>query len=357
MMKKNILIYSIGSLGDTLIAVPAIQAIVNRHPDCHMVFLADRHLISNGYVSSWDVVGTMGYFDEVVFYDAIISSTWGRIKSILALVQRLKRYHFICAYNLVQRTTMQQVRRDEIFFSHIVGVKKYLGSSLPYPSPNNKSGKLTLMPPKWRQLLELVSNSNNVEKFHLPLPVAAYNELEYTWPNHLDKNQKIVAFIPGSKMSAKCWPESRFTDLGRLLLQHIPDLKIVIVGGTEDTQLGDRLCNSWGGNHGVNFAGKLSVMGSAALLKYTTLYIGNDTGTMHLAAMVGVPCVAIFSSRDYPGRWDPFGSNHTILRRDLDCSGCMLHTCVALNNACLDGISTVSVFNAVLKQLERLKIT
>jgi len=356
MIQKNILIFSIGSIGDTLVALPAIEAIVSTHEGCRFVFLTDRHPTTSGYVSSWDIVGRMNYCDEVVFYDANIQSKWVEIKSILALQLRLKRFNFVHAYNLVQRTTMWQVRRDKIFFSFLVGIKNYVSSKITHTLPNNQNGKIPLRSPKWRELLELVGIGINITEFHLQLPSAVYVELEAAWPCHLKKNQKIIAFVPGSKMSAKCWPEARFAEIGRLLLKQIPDLKIAIVGGIEDTQLGDRLCTIWGEDHSFNFAGKLSVLGSAALLERCTLFIGNDTGSMHLAAIVGVPCVAIFSSRDYPGRWEPFGKNHTILRRDLDCSGCMLQTCEDRNNACLDAISTECVFNAALKQLKRLNI-
>ena len=356
MAKKNILIYSIGSLGDTLITLPAIEAIVRMHEDCRFVFLADRHPLYNGYVSSWDIVGKLGYFDEVIFYDANIQSTRDKIKSLFNLLLRLRRYRFTHAYNLVQRPAKLHVLRDALFFRNLVGIKNYIASKIHYPPPNNQNGILPLMSPKWRQLLELVDISINTTEFHLPLPEAAYVELNSIWPSHLDKNNKFVVLVPGSKMSAKCWPEARFTELGQLLLQYIPDLKIAIVGGAEDAALGERLCTILGNDNCFNFSGKLSVLGSAALLEHSTLFIGNDTGSMHLAAFVGVPCVAIFSSRDYPGRWAPFGNIHTILRQDLECSGCMLETCVDHNNACLVAISTECVFYAALAQLKRLNI-
>ena len=87
-----------------------------------------------------------------------------------------------------------------------------------------------------------------------------------------------------------------------------------------------------------NAAGELTVRQSAAVLDHCKMYLGNDTGTMHLAAAQSVPCVALFSARDWPGRWYPNGTANVILRQVVDCEGCMLETCDK-GNLCLDLIT------------------
>ncbi len=146
----------------------------------------------------------------------------------------------------------------------------------------------------------------------------------------------IVALAPGSKMQAKKWPEDRFEHVGLTLLHRFPDLRLVVVGGPGEIPLGDRLCRAWG-DRAVNLSGALSVWESAALLERCTLYVGNDTGTMHLAASVATPCVAIFSARDNPGKWEPAGRGHIVLRHEVPCAGCMLDTCVDLRSRLPEG--------------------
>ena len=111
-------------------------------------------------------------------------------------------------------------------------------------------------------------------------------------------------------MQAKKWPEDRFERVGLALLDRFPDLRLVVVGGPGEKPLGDRLCRAWG-ERAVNLSGALSVWESAAMLERCALYVGNDTGTMHLAASVATPCVAIFSARDNPGKWEPAGPGHS----------------------------------------------
>jgi ADP-heptose:LPS heptosyltransferase len=122
------------------------------------------------------------------------------------------------------------------------------------------------------------------------------------------------------------------------------DVWPVIFGGPEDRPAGDTLLSKWG--RGYNAAGALALRSSAAALKRCRLYLGNDTGTMHLAAAVGVPCAAIFSARDLPGRWYPSGRGHHVFRSQVDCEGCGLTACVERYNECLERISAAEVLAA-----------
>ncbi len=149
-------------------------------------------------------------------------------------------------------------------------------------------------------------------------------------------------------MSAKDWPEDRYQALGAALLERHANFNLVVIGDEKGQSLGERLCSAWG-SRSRNLAGRLSVYGSAAVLARCAAYIGNDSGAMHLAAMAGTPCVAIFSAREAPGRWEPFGAKHIVLRQDTDCAGCMLETCVSEGKKCLMQISVGSVLAAAEK--------
>ena len=82
---------------------------------------------------------------------------------------------------------------------------------------------------------------------------------------------------------------------------------------------------------------------AAVALRGCALYLGNDTGTMHLAASAGAPCVAVFSARDWPGAWYPYGVPQRIFRTAPECEGCYLEVCVDRGNACLIAISVEEV--------------
>ena len=143
-------------------------------------------------------------------------------------------------------------------------------------------------------------------------------------------------------MPAKRWPLERFGEvIQRLMERH--DVWPVVFGGREDRESGDRLLAGWG--RGYNAAGALSVRASAAALRQCALYLGNDTGTMHLAAAAGTPCVAVFSARDWPGAWYPYGVEQRVFRTAIECEGCYLETCVERKNECLNRISVEQVLD------------
>jgi ADP-heptose:LPS heptosyltransferase len=155
-----------------------------------------------------------------------------------------------------------------------------------------------------------------------------------------DDGRPWVGVGPGSKMPAKRWPEDRFREVVRELIEEF-EIWPVVFGGAGDAPLGRRLISGWG--RGFNAAGALSLRGSAAALQRCLFLLTNDTGTMHLGAAVGVQCVALFSSRAAPGLWNPLGANHILFRSDIECEGCGLTECLQYHNECLRRISSADV--------------
>ena len=86
------------------------------------------------------------------------------------------------------------------------------------------------------------------------------------------------------------------------------------------------------------------------LLQKTDMYIGGDTGVMHLAAFAGTPVVAIFGPTDVLVN-GPYSAKSTVIRKDLPCSPCKNKDC--RERSCLDGISVDEVYNAVSAMKEK----
>ena len=179
-------------------------------------------------------------------------------------------------------------------------------------------------------------------QFELELTEDEHRETGLWWDKNVSGNRidRVVGFGPGSKWPSKVWPEERFLEVGHELIQS-HNIFPVVFGGPENRELGSRLVGAWG--RGANAAGELSVRQAAAALSRCRLYVGNDTGTMHLAAAVKTPCVAIMAAIDWPGHWDAYGTGHTVLRRSLPCAGCLLHVCEQEGMRCLKEISVAEL--------------
>jgi len=164
-------------------------------------------------------------------------------------------------------------------------------------------------------------------------------------------NHLLVGVAPGSGRSTTAWPAERFAAVGAALLKQFRNVVLMAIGGSGEQALCDELCAAWG-PRSHNLAGRLSVFGSASVLSKCTTFIGNDSGPIHLAALVGIPCVAIFSARNPPGQWMPLGGHHVVLEERPECAGCMLDDCVHEHNKCLTRINAGRVFREAASLIE-----
>jgi heptosyltransferase-3 len=351
----TILVFRIGQLGDSLASLPALRAIRAAHPDARLVLLTDRHVGSTA-VTSWEVLGSAGLFDDVVYLRVP-----SRLRDFAEASRKIRRLAPSRLYYLPPMPRSRwQAARDWVFFRLGCGIRDLVGlrATGRYPV-RDRAGNLLRLEKESDRLLAWISPN-------LPRPISSRDagrirpgaDVSAKVARLIDatgvRGHRLVAVCPGSKMQATRWPEDRFEEMGRRLLKRFPDAGLLVLGAPHERPLGDRLCAAWG-SRAKNFAGDLTIWESAAALERCHLYVGNDTGTMHLAASVGIPCVAIFGARDNPGKWEPAGEGHTVLRHHVPCAGCVLTVCVDHDLACLKGISVDQVVGAASARLAERK--
>lgn len=349
----TILVFRIGQLGDTLVSMPSIKEIRDQFPEHSLVLITDRKQENSSYVSSWSLLKPTGWFDDVIFYEPN-KTLKGKIFNLFKVSAHIRKLNPDRVFLLTPDRSLYQTVRDRIFFRWFCGNSVIHSSPFSRKPQKRADGSLPRVEPEWYRILSLVSNEKGSNNFVLPVP---NDEREFAIKMLTQKGlvhgTQLIAIAPGSMMACKRWPISRFAFVGEAILERYTDTHLVVLGGKEDAELGNQLCKKWG-SRGHNFAGSLSLYGSAAVLSQCKLFVGNDTGTMHLAAMVGTKCVALFSARDYPGKWEPYGDGHIILRHRTSCEGCMLTNCVEQNMKCMMSISTEDVLSESSKLLNEL---
>lgn len=158
------------------------------------------------------------------------------------------------------------------------------------------------------------------------------------WAARALPGEGYVGMNPGATYGvAKQWFSDRFTEVGRKLG------KVVVVGGPAEAELGAQVSAGIPGS--VLLAGKTTVTQLAAAIARCRLFVTNDTGPMHVAQAVGVPIVAIFGPTD-PVTTPPFGSKHTIVRKEIECSPCLKRTCPLGHHHCMKWIEVDEVLRA-----------
>ena len=93
--------------------------------------------------------------------------------------------------------------------------------------------------------------------------------------------------------------------------------------------------------------------GVSAVWAGSDLDVGHDSGPMHLASGVGTPCVAIFSSRNLPGHWFPYGKSSHVVYHRCECQGCNLDVCTKNKKMCIGSITVGEVEDSVVDLVKK----
>ncbi|MBI5387436.1 MAG: glycosyltransferase family 9 protein [Verrucomicrobia bacterium] len=201
-------------------------------------------------------------------------------------------------------------------------------------------------------------------------PVGTIDEADITFPLDIPRDdarwssdvlsragcegKDIVAIAPGSIQPHKQWPLRNFVALCQHL-QRCHNVYLVIVGTGDTRESGNIITGALGGN-ALNLCGETSISKLAALLQRCTLMVGNDGGSMHLAAAVGCRCVSIMSGIEYPGSVEPWGNKAWSVRAQVDCAPCYSFTCCPKgHNKCLTSIGVNEVLRKCILALESIR--
>lgn len=166
-----------------------------------------------------------------------------------------------------------------------------------------------------------------------------------------DLSQKLIVIHPASSNPAKMWEKTRYAELIKKLKSH-SKWEIIVVGTREERSLAEEIIRAADEN-GFNVCGELNLKELAALLKRANVFVGNDSGPMHMAAALDVPVIAIFG-RNIPGvgpkRWGPYGKIHKVFHMDVGCRKCYDREC-PFGYKCLSAVTVDEVFAAVCQSV------
>ncbi|MBF0424954.1 MAG: glycosyltransferase family 9 protein [Magnetococcales bacterium] len=355
----KILVFRIGSLGDTVMALPALEWIREHYgAACRIMLLEDKALGSE--------VAIRHLLQGTFYADGFFAYPSGRrnlrfVFSLIDLIWKIRRERFDAVINLApgQRTRVALVR-DRLFFL-LCRIPSFIGFhsfSTDVSYPRQVDGRPAPVPSEASFLLERLTASGlpTGRRMDDPVPRPALRltatELQQaeTWlevrRRHPDR--PLVAMAPGVKQPVNQWPVENYAAVGRELVRG-GKWELIVIGGMKEIPLQEQLLHTW--KEGIGAAGAFSPRMTAALLSHCRLFIGPDSGPMHLAAAVGVPCVAIFSDRDNPGRWHPLGSGHRVIRKSVPCGGCGHSVCPRPDHLCMRSVTVDEVVTVALQQL------
>ncbi|MGA9348770.1 MAG: lipopolysaccharide heptosyltransferase II [Anaerolineae bacterium] len=151
---------------------------------------------------------------------------------------------------------------------------------------------------------------------------------------------------PGMILSAKRWPPQRFAALADRLIEE-RRAQVFLVGGPGDEPIAAAIKEGMR-QEPWDLTGQLTLGQLGALLERCDLFVGHDTGAMHLAVAVSTPVVAIFGPSD-PRMYGPYSENSVTLWHDVGCNPCLLHGCwsaTCRHFRCIEAVTVEEVWQA-----------
>ncbi len=309
----RILIRSSNWLGDSVISIAAVRAIKRGRPDAHVTVATPENL-----VPVWKLVPEV---DEVSPLPN---------KALLAAARLLKKQTPFDVAILFPNSLRSAL---EVWLAKIprrIGYRGHarawlLNQIVPEPDPRGPI-------------------KHQVHRYlHLAKELGAKIEPEVSAKKSPNKSLKL-GLCPGAEYGpAKRWLPERFAEVAAAI-----DGQWILFGTEKDAEIGKAIENSLG-EKCVNRIGKTTLEELINELRECRLLLTNDTGTMHLATLLGVPVVAIFGSTE-DRLTGPLGVGNIVVRHHVECSPCFLREC-PIDFRCMKAVTVEEVTAAISRML------
>ncbi|MGI5834917.1 MAG: glycosyltransferase family 9 protein [Chloroflexota bacterium] len=362
--QSRILIVKLAGIGDLLTAFPAMEALRKAYPQAEITALVTPQTES--------LLHGSGLVDRVLVLDKYLFDQAGgflRPRSLVALFQlaKLLRAHSfdvvlllhhlitwpgIAKYALLMAATGAPLR---------VGLDDGRGRFLNLSTRDRGFGALHEVD-YWLEVVGLLGAANPNPQMRLKWGVEEDQYADDTLSRlALHSNDRLLAVHPGSGSysTARRWGAGKFADVVDALGED--GLTPLIVAGPGEEAIAQGVIQAAKAKCHL-LSGVPSPKHLAAILSRCHLFVGNDSGVMHLAVAAGVPVVAVFGPSNHKawGPYDPLGRRSRIVRLDLPCSPCLYrgqslglrHGCP--ESRCLEEVTQKMVARAARELLQNM---
>lgn len=309
LVPRRVILLHPGALGDVIQALPAFSAIRAGWPDARLTLVTDAALAP--------VVAPLGVVDAIIGFDAGVAYH-GRATSRGALFARLVR-------------AMRAARPDVV--AVFKGATAYAalaaacGARVRAGLTRGPAGRLLTHP------VTIDAERHREDRYAdvvRALGLGPDRRATLRWPSPPpplpegpDAPRRWLVVAPGGarnakeEMASRRWPAERFAQAAAALLRDDPTLGAAVLGGRGDRAEAEHLAAALPPGRTVNLAGNVDLFAARAVIAAGSVYLGNDSGLMHLAATTSTPAVIVFGPTDprvaaprTPGMhalWSPVG--------------------------------------------------
>jgi heptosyltransferase-2 len=335
-------------VGDAIMALPALRAARNRFSDAQISVVARPYLV--------DLYREQDLCDELIADDSQGAHRGWRGREALAAQLRAKEFDV---------ALLLQNAFDAAWITWRAGIPKRIGyardgrsvlltDAVPVPTQGE-------IPPHEKfYYLELLRRAGWIDRLtneeHISLRVAdAQKHRAMHKIMEAGARPEVLRIAVGAGASygaAKCWPADRFADALNELIAQV-DAQVILFGTALELPVSAAITRSLR-RAPIDLTGKTSMRELPALLSQCHVFLGNDSGAMHVAAAVGLPIVAVFGPTDPLGT-APVTERVSIVQQKPYCSPCFLRHCPT-DHRCMLAVSPAMVAIALRQQFSRISV-
>jgi len=302
---KNILITKPSSLGDIVLALPALRALRMSFPEANISWLIRPEFAP--------LLENHPHLDEIITFDRkFLGKAWfhpGAFGALISLIRKLRRSKFDAVFDfqgLFRTASLAWLSGCKLRFG-MANAREFATIFYTHKVPQNIEN--IHMVDYYLKITQAGGASDFGVEFVFPQNPGAEDSAGKLLASHGVQDDYAV-LISGSAHQDKCWPPERFAQLaGRISSQY--GLSIIATGSASEAGIVEKVKEK-ASVPIANLAGQTSLSELIALLKRARLVVGNDTGPGHIAAAVGVPLVLMFG-RANPVRLQPYGRKHCVM--------------------------------------------
>ena len=285
---KNILVIHFGQLGDVVLALPAMRAIRERFPFANITALTGK--------VSGEIVRLSGFADQVIAVDRVELRDGPKLRSIakiISLTRDLRRRALdlvIDLHSLKETNILAWLTRATYRLLANRGNRSYhsLGNFEPPPPAEDRSMHLSRT---YMRVLTPLGLDNGAD----PVLISPQQgDVEFVRQHFLKETHgPLACFFPGAGNPSRQWPLVRFAQLASRLQSdgYMP----VVFLGPEEKEMRETVASSF--PRGALIIDGLSIPQFIAVASEVDIFVTNDTGPMHLAALAGTPILLVIDSR------------------------------------------------------------
>ena len=293
-----------------MVSLPCFHKIAECFPTARRLVLTNRP-VSGAAPRLIDILNGTGLVHGTIEYDVSLRSS----SALAGLRQKLRRSGADTLCYLVAPRGRISLLRDLAFF-RLCGIRRVIGAPVTADLRETRidpgSGEIEYECERLARCIAELGPLDLDVRSAWDLKLSAEECDEATRTLAPFEGRPFIAVNMGGKAAANDWGEPNWRELFAFLSRDWTDFEIAVVGGSSDAPRAASLAATHP-KPVLNLCGRNVPRVTAAVLSRASLFIGHDSGPLHLAATCGVPCVGIFGDTNRPHKWHPYGRGHRVI--------------------------------------------